>query len=220
MISPTERMIAEVEGAIGWMVFNNPARRNAMSLDMWQAVPAILDHFERDPAVRVIVLRGAGDKAFVSGADISEFEKNRSSPEAVARYDEIGNAAQTRIENASKPTIAMIRGFCMGGGVGVALQCDLRIASDNAQFGIPAARLGISYRLSGVKKLLDLVPPEKRRLTSLLVGLNPRLKNGFGADRFVAGNVTLGGFGFVGQVRNSTLRVSGSEVLAEGRLRA
>ena len=95
MISPTERMIAEVDGPIGWLVFNNPARRNAVSMDMWQAIPEILDAYERDPAVRVIVLKGAGDKAFVSGADISEFEKNRASPEAVARYDEIGARAQS-----------------------------------------------------------------------------------------------------------------------------
>jgi enoyl-CoA hydratase len=159
MKSPTERMIAEIDGPIGWLVFNNPARRNAVSLDMWQAIPEIIDAYERDPAVRVIVLKGAGDKAFVSGADISEFEQNRSSPEAVQRYDEIGHRAQARIEAAQKPTIAMIHGFCMGGGVGVALQCDLRIASESARFGIPAARLGISYRLGGVKKLIDLVGP-------------------------------------------------------------
>jgi len=159
MISPTERMIAEVDGAIGWLTFNNPSRRNAVSMDMWQAIPEIFDAFERDPAVRVIVLTGAGDKAFVSGADISEFEKNRSSPEAVARYDEIGARAQGRIVNATKPTIAMIRGFCMGGGVGVALSCDLRIAAESAQFGIPAAKLGIGYRVDGVTKLLALVGP-------------------------------------------------------------
>jgi enoyl-CoA hydratase len=159
MISPTERMIAEVDGAIGWLTFNNPARRNAVSLDMWQAIPEILDAFERDPAVRVIVLKGAGDKAFVSGADISEFEKNRSSAEAVKHYEEIGNRAQGRIQNATKPTIAMIRGFCMGGGLGVALCCDLRIASDTAQLGIPAAKLGIGYRLDGQTKLVALVGP-------------------------------------------------------------
>ena len=159
MISPTERMIAEIDGPIGWLVFNNPARRNAVSLDMWQAIPEILEAYERDPAVRVIVLKGAGDKAFVSGADISEFEQNRSSPEAVARYDEIGNRAQQRILNAAKPTIAMIHGFCMGGGVGVALSCDLRIASAGAQFGIPAAKLGIGYRLGGLLRLVDLVGP-------------------------------------------------------------
>jgi enoyl-CoA hydratase len=159
MISPTERMIAEVDGPIGWLIFNNPSRRNAVSLDMWQAIPEILDAYERDPAVRVIVLRGAGDMAFVSGADISEFEKNRSSPEAVARYDEIGARAQGRIQNSPKPTIAMIHGFCMGGGVGVALACDLRIASASAQLGIPAAKLGIGYRVSGLARLMELVGP-------------------------------------------------------------
>jgi enoyl-CoA hydratase/carnithine racemase len=159
MISSTERMIAEVDAPIGWLVFNNPSRRNAVSLDMWQAIPEILDAYERDPAVRVIVLKGAGDKAFVSGADISEFEKNRSSPEAVARYEEIGNRAQSRILNAAKPTIAMIHGFCMGGGVGVALSCDLRIASESAQLGIPAAKLGIGYRLGGLARLVELVGP-------------------------------------------------------------
>jgi enoyl-CoA hydratase len=159
MISPSERMLAEVDGSIGWLTFNNPSRRNAVSMDMWQAIPEIMDAFERDPAVRVIVLTGAGDKSFVSGADISEFEKNRSSAEGVARYEEIGNRAQSRLVNAQKPTIAMIRGFCMGGGVGVALSCDLRIAAESAQFGIPAAKLGIGYRLDGLTKLMALVGP-------------------------------------------------------------
>jgi enoyl-CoA hydratase len=159
MISPSERMLAEVDGSIGWVTFNNPSRRNAVSMDMWQAIPEIMDAFERDPAVRVIVLTGAGDKSFVSGADISEFEKNRSSAEGVARYEEIGNRAQSRLVNAQKPTIAMIRGFCMGGGVGVALSCDLRIAAESAQFGIPAAKLGIGYRLDGLTKLVALVGP-------------------------------------------------------------
>jgi enoyl-CoA hydratase len=159
MISPSERMIAEPDGAIGWMVFNNPARRNAISLDMWQAIPAILDHFERDPAIRVIVLKGAGDKAFVSGADISQFERERSSAESVADYDRIAEAAQSRLQETAKPTIAMIHGFCIGGGLGVALGCDLRIAAEDARFGIPAARLGLGYRWGGVKKLVDLVGP-------------------------------------------------------------
>ncbi|HEX7966818.1 MAG TPA: enoyl-CoA hydratase [Stellaceae bacterium] len=159
MISPTERMIAETDGAIGWMVFNNPTRRNAISLDMWQAVPAILDHFERDPDVRVVIVKGAGDKAFISGADISQFEKQRSSAESIAQYDKVAEGAMTRLQEASKPTIAMIRGFCIGGGLAVALACDLRIAADDARFGIPAARLGLGYRWGGVKKLVDLVGP-------------------------------------------------------------
>jgi enoyl-CoA hydratase/carnithine racemase len=159
MISPTERMIAETDGPIGWMVFNNPTRRNALSLDMWQAIPVILNHFERDPAIRVIVLRGAGDKAFISGADISQFEKQRSSTDSIAQYDKIADGALAALQEVSKPTIAMIHGFCIGGGLGVALGCDLRIAADNARFGIPAARLGLGYRWGGVKKLVDLVGP-------------------------------------------------------------
>lgn len=159
MISPSERMIAEKDGAIGWMIFNNPERRNAISLDMWQAMPAILDHFDRDPAIRVVVLKGAGDKAFISGADISQFEKQRSSPETIAEYDRIAEIANQKLGEIRKPTIAMIRGFCIGGGVGVALQCDLRIAADDARFGVPAARLGLGYRWAGVKKLVDLVGP-------------------------------------------------------------
>lgn len=159
MISPTERMIAEKDGAIGWMVFNNPERRNALSLDMWQAVPEILAAFDADPAIRVVVLTGAGDRAFVSGADISQFEKQRSSPETIAQYDKIAEQAMTSLQALRKPTIAMIRGFCIGGGLAVALQCDLRLAAETARFGIPAARLGLGYRWGGVKKLVDLVGP-------------------------------------------------------------
>jgi enoyl-CoA hydratase len=159
MISPSERMIAEKDGAIGWMIFNNPERRNALSLDMWQAMPVILEHFERDPDVRVVVLKGAGDKAFVSGADISQFEKQRSSAESIAQYDKIAEVANAKLQDYRKPVIAMIHGFCIGGGVGVALQCDLRIAADSARFGVPAARLGLGYRWAGVKKLVDLVGP-------------------------------------------------------------
>jgi enoyl-CoA hydratase len=159
MISPSERMIAEKDGAIGWMTFNNPERRNALSLDMWQAMPVILEEFERDPAIRVVVLKGAGDKAFVSGADISQFEKQRSSAESIAQYDKIAEVANAKLQECRKPVIAMIRGFCIGGGVGVALQCDLRIAADSSRFGVPAARLGLGYRWAGVKKLVDLVGP-------------------------------------------------------------
>jgi enoyl-CoA hydratase/carnithine racemase len=159
MVSPTERMIVETEGAIGWMVFNNPARRNAISRDMWEAIPLIIDHFERDPAVRVIVLKGAGDKAFISGADISQFEEQRASREAVESYEAIAERAHARLQETAKPTIAMIHGFCIGGGVGIALSCDLRLASATARFGVPAARLGLGYRWSGVKKLVDLVGP-------------------------------------------------------------
>lgn len=155
----TDNMIAEVDGPIGWMTFNKPARRNAVSLDMWEAIPAILDRFEQDPAVRVIVLKGAGDQAFVSGADISQFEKVRSSQESNAHYEAVSGEASRRLIACPKPTIAMIRGFCIGGGLAIAIGCYIRIASEGARFGIPAARLGLGYGASGVKKLMELVGP-------------------------------------------------------------
>jgi enoyl-CoA hydratase len=152
-------MIAEIDGPIGWMTFNKPERRNAVSLDMWEAVPEILHRFESDPLIRVIVLKGAGDKAFVSGADISQFEKARSSEEANAYYDRISELASKALAECGKPTIAMIRGFCIGGGLAIAIGCDIRIATADSKFGIPAARLGVGYGAPGVKKLVSLVGP-------------------------------------------------------------
>ena len=160
---PTERMIARIEGAIGWMVFNHPARRNALTQEMWTAIPAILDQFEQDPAVRVIVLRGAGEQAFIAGADISQFEQLHADPTAVERFNATVSEAGDRLAGSDKPTIAMIRGFCIGGGVGIAAACDLRFAADDASFGVPAARLGLGYGPDGVKRLLDLVGPANTR---------------------------------------------------------
>jgi enoyl-CoA hydratase/carnithine racemase len=140
-------------------VFNNPERRNAVSLDMWQAIPEVLADFAADDAVRVVVLTGAGDKAFVSGADISQFEKERSSAETVAHYDAIGEKAQSSLKTFDKPVIAMIRGYCIGGGLNLANLCDLRIAADDARFGIPAAKMGLGYRAGSMKTLVDIVGP-------------------------------------------------------------
>lgn len=145
------------DGAIGWLIFDNPERRNAVSVEMWEAIPQVLGDFAADAAIRVVVLTGAGDKAFVSGADISQFEKVRSSAEAVERYEQIGERAQASIAGFEKPVIAMIRGYCLGGGLNVANLCDLRIAAEDARFGIPAARMGLGYRASSMKKLLDIV---------------------------------------------------------------
>jgi enoyl-CoA hydratase len=159
MISPSQWVIARIDGIIGWMIFNNPERNNALSLDMWQAMHIILDHYEDNPDVRVIVVCGAGNRAFASGADISEFDKMRSTPEQVASYDRIAEAASRKLVTIGKPTIAMIRGWCMGGGLAVALTCDLRIAAASARFGIPAAKLGLGYSWPGVKMIIDLVGP-------------------------------------------------------------
>ena len=153
----TERIIARKEGAVGWLIFNNPERRNAVSVDMWQAIPAVLSQYEADPEVRVIVLSGAGDKAFVSGADISQFEKERSSADAVQRYEELAEGAGAKLQGCDKPMIAMIRGYCLGGGMNIALLCDLRIAADDARFGIPAAKMGLGYRASSMKNLVEVV---------------------------------------------------------------
>lgn len=159
LISKTDKMIAEKDGPIGWITFNNPERRNAVSLAMWEALADIVRDFESDKAIRVIVLKGAGDRAFVSGADISEFEEKRSSPETTRTYNEASGKATVALKHVGKPTIAMIRGFCIGGGVSVALSCDMRIASEGAKFGVPAAKLGLGYEAEGVRKLMDVVGP-------------------------------------------------------------
>ena len=153
----TERIIAKKEGPVGWLVFNNPERRNAVSVDMWEAIPTVLSQYESDPEVRVIVLAGAGDKAFVSGADISQFEKQRSGPEAVQRYEELAEGAAAKLQNCDKPVVGMIRGYCLGAGMNIAVLCDIRIASDDARFGIPAARMGLGYRASSMKNLVEIV---------------------------------------------------------------
>ena len=153
----TGRLITEKQGAIGWITFNNPARRNAISVDMWEAMPKVLDRFEADPEIRVIVLSGAGDKAFVSGADISQFENQRSSEQGIQYYEEISEGAQLRFQSSDKPVIAMIRGFCLGAGINIALASDLRLVADDARFGIPAAKMGLGYRVSSTKNLVDTV---------------------------------------------------------------
>lgn len=124
---------------------------------MWEAIPKVLDDFAADAAIRAVVLTGAGDKAFVSGADISQFEQQRSSAEAVAHYDAVGEKAQTALKQCDKPVIAMIRGYCIGGGLAIAMLCDLRICSDDSRFGIPAAKMGLGYRASSMKNLVDIV---------------------------------------------------------------
>ena len=155
----TDKMLAHVDGGIGWMTFNNPERRNALSYEMRLAILTILDTFEADPRVRVVVMKGAGDKAFVSGADISQFDAMRATPEQQAEYERVSTAAQLRYETITKPLIAMIRGFCLGGGLQTALCADIRIASDDSQFGIPAGRLGIAYAPRSVAKLVATVGP-------------------------------------------------------------
>jgi enoyl-CoA hydratase/carnithine racemase len=153
-------ILSATSGAIATLTFNNPERHNAMSLDMWRAATAVLEQFELDPAVRVIVLTGAGGKAFVSGADISKFESERATVDAVLEYNIAVDRFGKVLGECSKPTIAMIRGYCIGGGVGIAVCCDLRIANDAARFAVPAAKLGLGYGYANVRRIMDLVGPQ------------------------------------------------------------
>ncbi len=158
-ISTSTRILAEVDNAIGWITFNNPRRHNAMSLEMWQALGSILEVFGQDSSIRIVILRGAGEKAFVSGADISEFEKKRSSQQQRDAYEKAFDAAQSRLAEFDKPLIAMIQGYCIGGGLALALNTDIRIATEDSVFGIPAARLGLGYGYGAIKTLTSLVGP-------------------------------------------------------------
>ncbi len=155
----TEKILAEKSGAVGRLTFNNPERHNAMSLEMWEAVADVLADFAAAVEIRVVVVTGAGGKAFVSGADISKFEDERASTEALARYTRATEGAAAALATIAKPTIAMINGYCLGGGVAVALSCDLRICSDTSRFAIPAARLGIGYGYAHLRRLVDRVGP-------------------------------------------------------------
>src|SRR5207302_4335434 len=162
-MTQTDKMLSRKEGQVGYMIFNNPERHNAVSLDMWEAASRIMDGFATDDDVRVVVITGAGGKAFVSGADISKFENERSNEEAIARYNVIVEKANNALYDFPKPTIAMIRGYCIGGGLGLAVCCDLRIASDNSRFAVPAAKLGLGYSYPGLRRLIDVVGPSFAR---------------------------------------------------------
>ena len=158
-MTQTDKMLSRKEGGVGIVTFNNPERHNAVSLDMWEATRHILDEFAADNDIRVVVLKGAGDKAFVSGADISKFASERATLEASRAYGVKSDAAYSAIADFPKPTIAMIRGYCIGGGLGLATCCDLRICSDNSRFAVPAAKLGVGYGYKGLKRLVDIVGP-------------------------------------------------------------
>lgn len=157
--SPSAKILARIDDGIGRITFNNPDKRNAMSMDMWLALAQVLQTLAAQQSLRVLVLQGAGDKAFVSGADISEFEQKRNSQEQRDAYEAAFDEAQDRLANFATPTIAMIQGYCVGGGMALALSCDIRIAGDGARFAIPAARLGVGYGYGSVKSLVAVVGP-------------------------------------------------------------
>ncbi len=158
-MTQTDKILSRTEGRVGYLIFNNPERRNAVSLDMWEAAGRVLAGFASDPEIGVVVVTGAGDKAFVSGADISKFEDERATEEAVTRYNKAVAESYAAFHEFPKPTIAMIRGYCIGGGVGLAVSCDIRICSKGARFAVPAAKLGLGYDFPGLKRLVDVVGP-------------------------------------------------------------
>ena len=159
----TERMLAHSDEGIGWMIFNHPARHNALSLEMWQGIADILEAFAEDDKVRVVIMRGAGGKAFVSGADISEFDGQRANSTQKDSYDRVAGRANHALATFPKPLIGLIEGYCIGGGLATALLADVRIASPDSQFGIPAARLGLGYAYDGLAKLARVVGPAQAR---------------------------------------------------------
>src|SRR5262252_9848241 len=158
------KILQSVDDGVGVVTFNNPQKRNAMSLEMWEGLGEALTELRDNDGVRVVVLVGAGDKAFVSGADISQFEKTRHNAAAAEEYSRKSEAQRALLGNFPKPIIACIRGFCLGGGMQVAMLTDIRIAAEDSQFGIPAAKLGIAYGYEGLRHLVSLVGPSWARL--------------------------------------------------------
>lgn len=155
--TPTPHLAAYRRGSTGWLVLNRPERRNALSAEMWRAIPALVQRFSDDVNVRSITLTGAGDEAFAAGADISEFAANRDDAEAARRYDAMTLDSFAALQGCRKPALAVIDGYCIGGGLALALACDIRIASNRSIFALPPARLGLAYPRAGLSQLLAAV---------------------------------------------------------------
>jgi len=157
------RLLVEKRGVVGWLVFDQPAKRNAINGAMWRAIPEAMARFDADPQVRCIAFRGSGTEAFAAGADISEFESIRAERSSVGAYDDLLDRVLHSIQGSRKPSVAMIYGYCMGGGLEIALACDLRYCGRSAQFAIPAAKLGLAYNIEGHKRLLETVGHARAR---------------------------------------------------------
>ena len=156
-------LVVDKKGAVGWIVFNQPQKRNAINGEMWRGIPAAMRRFDADAEVRCVAFRGAGTEAFSAGADISEFQKIRAERQSVSQYDGLLDEVLHSIQDSRKPSVAMIHGFCMGGGLEIALACDLRYCGESGQFGIPAAKLGLAYNVEGHKRLLETVGHARAR---------------------------------------------------------
>ncbi len=158
------KMLAAIDADVGLITFNQPEKRNAVSVEMWAGLAAILDQFAADPDVKVVVLTGAGEKAFVSGADISQFDQLRGDADAQQEYDRLTSAGRATLAGFPKPMIAQIRGYCLGGGLNIAMQADIRIAAEGAEFGAPAAKIGNVYGLEMARTLVSLIGPAHARM--------------------------------------------------------
>jgi enoyl-CoA hydratase/carnithine racemase len=150
-------VVVEKRGAVGWLIFSRPEKHNALNGAMWRAIPAAMREFDRDADIRCVAFRGAGTESFAAGADISEFDSVRANENAVAQYDDLLDEVLHSIQDSLKPSVALIHGYCLGGGLEIALACDLRYCGASAQFGIPAAKLGLGYNVEGHKRLLETV---------------------------------------------------------------
>jgi enoyl-CoA hydratase len=159
----TPKIVAEVDAGVGWITLNQPERRNAVSLEMWEGLGDAAAAFEADAAVRVVVIRGAGGRSFAAGADISEFEQRRADAVQKKAYGDIALCGQRGLATLSKPLLAMVQGFCVGGGLALALSADVRFATPASRFGITAAKLGLGYEYTGVAALARLVGPSAAR---------------------------------------------------------
>lgn len=196
------------DARIGWLIFDQPERRNAISVEMWRQIPAAIEELEKDDGVRVVVLRGAGDAAFVAGADISEFGEQRSG-DATADYDADSARAFGALASCRKPLLAMIRGFCFGGGVAIALSADMRYASDDAVFAIPAARLGLGYHMGGLEALSNLVGPSRAKE----IFFTARRFDGAEAHSMGLVNAVLPADALEAHVRETAVRIAGNAPL-------
>lgn len=215
----SDEILVERNGSIATVVFNRPKMRNAFNVAMWTALPGILDELNRDPAVRAVVFRGAGEEAFASGADISEFKEVRKDRATAEAYNARTEAAHHAIEGCPKPTVAMIYGFCMGGAVAIALDCDLRFSAETGKFGIPAARLGIIYGLHSVKRLTSLVGPAVAKdilFSARTLDAQEALRAGFVQRVLPAAELATYTYDYLAKVAdNAPLSVQGAKFVVE-----
>ena len=215
----TDKLLVEVSGKIALVTINNPQKRNALSREIREALPGVLAALDADPDVRVLVVTGAGDKAFASGADISEFRENRKDRASAEAYNARTAAAAHAMETCPKPTVAMIYGYCMGGAVATALACDLRFSADTGKFGIPAGRLGIIYGLHAVKRLVSLVGPALAKdilFSARLLDAEEALRVGFVLRVVPAADLAAYTYDYLARVAdNAPLTVQGAKVIIE-----